>query len=634
MCGIAGIISQKRLTEEQSSRIQKSIYIRGRDAQGHIERNTQNVTINLFHSRLAILDLDPRSDQPMSYKHIDVVFNGEIYNYQDLKLELLQYGYSFSTTGDTEVLIKAYHYWGEEVLQKLEGMFAFALLDLQDNTLMLARDRAGVKPLYYSINDQVSFSSNMSTIVQSELNSCKINVQHLTEYLNRGYVQAPNTLVDGVHKLLPGTYVKINLESFKQKTSRYWDIKEVCSRSNVSTDLNLKVDELRDKLTESLKRRLVTDCDIGVFLSSGYDSTTLLSILRTEIGSDINAFTLGFKNSEVSEVEIAAEIANYLGANHKKLYADLENAKEIFEKFTEIWDEPIADISCIPTALLCKETVKQVKVVLSADGADEVFAGYAKYYKIIRVLKLRDAIFRLSVPKKIRKIILKLIVRIKNNKLRLLLFLLFLEDNDLHEIFFELDHVFTIKEISDVMESCPDTVKSHINYSQFNDFYSDLTHLQVLTKFDFCCNQQENILPKIDKASMFYGIEIREPMLDTKIVELGFQSVDEHKLSAHGNAKLLIKMLNKKYLPQSLMNRPKKGFIPPLQHWFNLWFNQPLKQLLNDRELQKILNNCNIKTQKLEEILYSSDDFHHAKKKWSILILLQWLSHNKDYICR
>ena len=634
MCGIAGIISHERLTKSRTFNMEKSIFNRGRDAQGCVIREASNKIISFFHSRLAILDLDSRSDQPMSFEHIDLIYNGEIYNFQNLKCELQKFGYSFSTKSDTEVLLKAYHYWGENVIHKLEGMFAFALLDLKNNIVLLARDRAGVKPLYYSLSKEIMFSSNMSTIMTSADKSFKINYTHLTEYLNRGYVQAPNTLVDGVFKLLPGTYMKIDLEDFSQKIIQYWDIRKKLSRSHLYEDLDFKVSELQKNIIDSLKKRLVSDCDIGVFLSGGYDSSTLLSILKKEISSDITAYTLGFSDSEISEDKLAAKIAKKLNSQHKILHADLGSAKDIFDKYADIWDEPIGDVSCIPTALLCKETAKEVKVALSADGADEVFAGYSKYYKIIRILNLRDRIFKKLFPTFIRKRIAKKIFNIDNNKLRLLLLILFLDDEDLHEIFLEFDHVFSIKEISNITGQNFEEVKKNINYSRFNDFYSELTHLQVLTRFDFCSNQQENILPKIDKASMFYGIEIREPMLDTDVVTFGLKCDDNLKLSSKGDSKYIIKLINHQYLPETLMRMPKKGFTPPIQHWFDLWFYQALYHFLNDSALQNILHNCNINLKHLEKILSGPNTFQNAKKKWSILVLLKWLSHNKEYICR
>jgi len=635
MCGIAGYIGPQKLHKEEIEQISNSIEMRGKDAQGELYRSSDNYNAYLFHSRLSIMDINSRSNQPMSYKSLDMVFNGEIYNFNELKDELKKKGYSFSTSGDSEVLLKAFHFWGEAVIDKLEGMFAFAILDNIKNELYLVRDRAGVKPLFYSLNGSLTFSSNMSTLLKFRKQKWQLNPVKVLEYLNRGYVRAPSTLISGINKLLPGSFAKICLKSNAIVESRYWKLDDHLASNKVKDNLKESVSRLKKHLIKSTEQRLVADCDIGVFLSSGYDSSTLAAIMHKELGSDINAFTLGFKDFKDSENRTASDISRHIGVSHQNLYANIENAKDILKLHPLIWDEPISDVSCIPTAILCKETAKHVKVALSADGVDESFAGYTKYYKILRAFKIRDFLsrfFPIIHSSSIGKYLGNKLSSVKNNKLRLLLTILFSDKSTLDRIFYEFDHVFSLGELANITLKQPDQIRSIVDFSDFNRFYDDLTHLQVITRFDFLCNQQENILPKIDKASMHFGLEVREPMLSKDMVEFGAFCSDYLKISPSGESKYIIKELNREYLPRKLMNKPKKGFTPPLEKWFDQWFDKPLNELINKKHIITKLHKCQIDIDLLKTTILNQNGFQNAKKKWTILVLIQWLDHNKESI--
>lgn len=635
MCGIAGYVSPARLHDQKIEQIAKSIATRGRDSQGDLYRHSDSYIVHLFHSRLAIIDIHSRSNQPMSYQHLDMVFNGEIYNFNELKNELKQNGYSFSTNGDSEVLLKAFHCWGEAIIDRLEGMFAFAIVDNKNNKLFLVRDRAGVKPLFYFLNDSLMFSSNMSTLLQFPEKKWKLDGSKVLEYLNRGYVRAPNTLITGIKKLMPGSFLKICLETRSFEQVRYWELDDHWGSNEVTDSQEVAVVKLKNTLIRSVKRRLIADCDIGVLLSSGYDSSTLAAVIRKEIGSDISAFTLGFEGFKNSENKMASEIASHIGIQHKNLYTNIDDAKDTLKLHPNIWDEPIGDVSCIPTAILCKEIAKHVKVALSADGVDESFAGYEKYQKILKVFKIRDLLWRYFgrvLTSKIMKNLGSNLIRVRNNKLRLILIILFSDENSLANVFYEVDHIYSMGELKDITTKQHGEIRNAINLTEFNRFYTGLSHLQALTRFDFLCNQQENILPKVDKASMYFGLEVREPLLSKDIIEFGAQCADEMKISQQGQSKFIIRELNCEYLPVQLMNKPKKGFTPPLEEWFNEEFDQTLDGFLNRRHIIRYLSDSDIEVNKLKAAMFNQKGFQNAKKKWAVLVLVQWLDHNQAYI--
>jgi asparagine synthase (glutamine-hydrolysing) len=343
--------------------------------------------VALGHRRLSILDLSSLGHQPMDFENLVITYNGEVYNFKEIRKELEKEGYKFISNSDTEVILKAFHRWGFSAVHKFRGMFASALWDKKDKRLILCRDRIGVKPLYYYYkNGLFMFASELKAFHKHPKFEKRLNLTGLSLYLKYGYIPAPYSIFENVYKLKPGHFLvldqKGNIEEFP-----YWKVEDYFLKGKEEKDKWLKrseeelAQELEEILTESFKLRLVSDVPVGMFLSGGIDSSTVCALLSKE-GIKLKTFTIGFYEKEYSEAGYAKKVAEYLGTEHTELYFTPKEAFEIIPKLPEIYDEPFGDSSAIPTYLVSRLARSQVKVSLSADGGDEQFCGYTRYWVI------------------------------------------------------------------------------------------------------------------------------------------------------------------------------------------------------------------------------------------------------------
>ncbi|MCX6790711.1 MAG: asparagine synthase (glutamine-hydrolyzing), partial [Candidatus Gribaldobacteria bacterium] len=347
----------------------------------------------LASCRLAILDLSPLGHQPMfsDDRKISLVFNGEIYNFEEVKRELEGLGFNFKSHSDTEVIIKAYQKWGIACLEKFRGMFAFALFDQNLEKLFIVRDRVGVKPLYYFWDKNLlMFASETRAFHQHPLFKKEVNPDGVAAFFQFGYIPYPLSIWQNVQKLEPGCYLTFSIQE-GLKIQRYWDLQDyylkgLSDSSPISREQALI--QLEEVLTDSFKLRLVSDVPVGIFLSGGIDSSIVTALLQKEMKNPLRTFTIGFGDQEYDEARYAKEIAKYLGTNHTEMDCTQKEALEIVPSLPEIYDEPFGDSSAVPTFLISKLAHSQVKVVLSGDGGDEFFAGYDKYWnaKILQAL--------------------------------------------------------------------------------------------------------------------------------------------------------------------------------------------------------------------------------------------------------
>ncbi len=383
MCRIAGFWDQRSGRgydlAEVVDRMKDTLTYGGPDDQGsYVDREHG---LALGHRRLSILDLSPSGHQPMRDPRQDVwtVYNGEIYNFREVRAELESLSHKFTSSSDTEVLLQAYGRWGMEMLGRFRGMFAFALWDRPRKKLILARDRAGVKPLYWSFRDGVLvFASELKAFHQFPGFRKELDPEALWFFLQLGYIPGPRSIFRGVQRLEPGTWLELD-QGGQIRTHRYWQVQEHYGRRTAVADEQEAEERLEELLVESFRLRLVSDVPVGVFLSGGVDSSAVTALLQRHADRPLKTFTIGFARKDYDESAQAKKVALHLGTDHTELVCSLEDAFEVLERFEEIYDEPFGDSSGIPTYLVSRLARREVKVALSADAGDELFAGYTKY---------------------------------------------------------------------------------------------------------------------------------------------------------------------------------------------------------------------------------------------------------------
>ena len=586
------------------------------------------------HRRLSILDLSPLGHQPMEFENLVITYNGEIYNFREIRKELEKKGYKFFSNSDTEVILKAFHRWGFSAVHKFRGMFAFAIWNKKDKKLILGRDRIGVKPLYYYYKDGLfMFASELKAFHKHPKFEKKINITGLWLYLKYGYIPAPYSIFENVFKLRPGYFLVLdkngNIEEFP-----CWRVEEYFLKGKENRERWLKrseeelAEELEEILTESFKFRLVSDVPVGMFLSGGIDSSTVCALLSRE-GIKLKTFTIGFYEKEYNEAEYAKKIAQYLGTDHTELYCTPKEAFEIIPKLPEIYDEPFGDSSAIPTYLVSRLARSQVKVSLSADGGDEQFCGYTRYWiisnrtsklskipfsnlfsNILELIQPNFAlkiynIFRPFLPEytNFRNKYLKLINALKGKGV--------MEQYDLTLTYFLEDNLKLLGiELSE---------KKRLKDWLLADGLDPFSSMMLL---DLKTYLPDDILVKVDRATMSVALEGRDPFLDHKIVEWTSQLPVEFKYK-NGVSKYLLRKVLYKYIPKNLVERPKQGFGVPIHEWFKGELKGLYKEYLNVERIKKegLFNHLEVK--KLLDDYLSHGGVNHIKL-WLLFVFEIW----------
>ena len=587
--------------------------------------------LGLAHRRLAIIDLSEAGKQPMTFGNWTISFNGEIYNYQEIKSELINYGYNFMTDTDTEVIVMAYDKWGIDSINKFRGMFAFSLFNHTTEKLILCRDRLGVKPLHWYLKDSLLlFSSEIKAFFSHPEFDKEINLSSIPHFLKKGYIEANTSIFKFVNKVEPGSIIEFDMH-LNHKIIKYWDLIEIYKNSNLKSDsTRTNLNELESILIESFKYRMVSDVPVGIFLSGGIDSALIASILQKNSDIPIKTYTIGFSEKKYDESEVAIEVAKILGTQHKTFHCTEDDFRDYIDQLPFIFDEPFGDSSAIPTCLVCKLAHNEVKVVLSGDGGDELFGGYSRYQFT------RLSIIILRIPLFIRKIIFHLSLRFSGN---------FIE---------KVANIFKIKsygQISNKYSKLQNTLLS----SSLNDFYERASsyipqnELEIMTNFqpinlisnniekkdtnrlftqlgvyDMLTYLPGDILTKVDRASMFVGLEAREPFLDQKIIEFSLKLSDKMKYNIKENGKYILKLLLKKYLPNEIINRPKQGFSVPIDKWMRNLLKNELTELKNNKEFFKRFNlNMNFCNNKIE-LFFKKNDKVNPHQIWFLYVLYTW----------
>lgn len=580
MCGICGIYNLNGRSIDQSllKKMNNTLVHRGPDDEGyHVEAN-----IGLGHRRLSIIDLNT-GHQPIynEDKTKVIVFNGEVYNFLELKHLLESKGHQFQTKTDTEAILHAYEEWGHECVKRLRGMFSFAIWDEKERMLFLARDRLGIKPLYYYCDEhRIIFASELKAILEDRTVSKDLDLEALSDYLSFGYVPCPKTIFKSIRKLPPG-HVLIQ-SAAGTEIKQYWDLE---FQPNVHTSTDEFCDQIMETLEESIRLRLISDVPLGAFLSGGIDSSVVVAIMSRLIRKPVVTNSIGFTKREYNELDYAQATSKLFGTDHHE-YVVAPDAVEVVNKLSWYYDEPFADSSSIPTYYVSKMTRKNVTVALSGDGGDENFAGYRRYY----FDRLENSM-RALLPASFRQHFIGSLARIYPKAdwlpqtFRAKTLLTNIAHDSVYGYFNSMSYFLPEMKGRALSPEVKRNLRGYNSIDVFRRHYENADTGDALSRtqyVDFKTYLVDDILTKVDRASMANSLEVRVPILDHKFVELVAQIPSYLKLNGK-TSKYIFKKAVGRLLPDEILNRKKMGFGIPVGEWLK----KELKPLVHDTILSK-----------------------------------------------
>lgn len=623
MCGIVGIIQKKQAVEESVLRnMTQSLAHRGPDHQGMSMSVNDELGLGLGHRRLAVIDTSTVGNQPMKWNDLELVFNGEIYNYISIRNELIEFGHHFETRTDTEVILHAYRQWGLDFINKLDGMFALCLHDYKLKESFLFRDRLGVKPLYcYSNSKCFLFASELKAFHHHPWFVKQLDLNAVRSFFQYGNVPGSQSIFLDVFKLNPGSYLKFSWSTFEHSQTVYWDPAPHYEKPKLSLSYQEAKVETLSMLKQSILARTISDVPLGVFLSSGYDSSMVAAILANEVGST-RTYTVSIPSIGFNEAPAAQKIADYLGTNHTEVNCDIQQVLEVIPKLAEMYDEPFADSSAIPTYLVSVEARKDITVALSADGGDELFGGYNRhryFQKYAPILKASPAILRKSMAFGLNAVA-KYPSFVSNQKTaqRLDKFSEMLKDWRVESFMESMTQAVTNQDISKYFLHAESTPIESLKH-KLKAPYSDLTYMLWHDLTHYLPN---DILHKVDRATMAAGLEGREPLLDHHLIEFVAQLPDEYKCTGK-STKIILKDLVHDHIPKDLMSSKKMGFSIPINDWMRSHLKEEIKGLASDEFLrnQAIFNADAI--QKMLDLFFKGSNAQ-ALQTWYFYVFQTW----------
>ena len=646
MCGITGFISNNSGDLNiVCERMVQSLNHRGPDDHGVWSDRKNGIVLG--HARLSIIDLSPEGHQPMSSNsgRYVIAFNGEIYNFQSLRKELVQVGISFRGHSDTEVLLAAIECWGfERGLEKCVGMFAIALWDKKERSLSLARDRVGEKPLYYGlVKGAFVFGSELKALKKHDSWVGDIDRNSLSLYLRHNYIPAPYSIYKGIKKIKPGTFVTVYTEKneYKFHETVYWSSHEMVEKGILNPLLNPEA-EIRDGLESvirtSIREKMISDVPLGAFLSGGYDSSLVVALMQQESSRSVKTFSIGFHEDGYNEAQHAKKVAAHIGTDHTELYITPEQAMDVIPKIPQFYDEPFSDSSQIPTYLVSAMTKEHVTVALSGDAGDEIFGGYNRYLMTQALWNKLD-----RIPGGIRSVAANIVTVLspatweriistcypllpkkfhyKNpgDKMHKLAGLLSLQSPEAlyHSLVSHwsepADIVIGGKEYETILTS-PEM------WPNTNNIIENMMYLDTVTYLP------DDILVKVDRASMAVSLETRIPFLDHRVMEYAWRIPFDLKINS-GNGKHILRQILYKYVPQDLVDRPKMGFGVPIDDWLRHSLRDWAEDLLSEERLKHegVFNAGPIR-KKWDEHLSGKRNWQYYL--WDILMFQAWNASN------
>lgn len=628
MCGISGFIDWEKKTQlPLLKEMNSTLYHRGPDSGEEELYDFNDFNVGFGHKRLAIIDVTENGKQPMHYKRFSITYNGEVYNFNEIKTKLQKLGHSFVGHSDTEVILHAYEEWGESCLEHFIGMFAFVILNKEKKTLFAARDRAGVKPFFYYLkHDLFLFASELKPFHKHPAFDKKINLQAVASFMQYGNVPSNQCIFEHTHKLLPGYFLTLDLVSKKIETKQYWNVYDAYNKEKIVLPFEEAKHETEKIIQSACDYRMVSDVPVGVFLSGGYDSACVTALLQKERTEKLKTFTIGVPDIGLNEAPYAKDVAKHLGTDHTEIYCTEKEAIDLIPDLPFYYDEPFADSSALPTTLVCKLARKDVTVALSADAGDEIFAGYNRYDYLMRYGKKMQ-----QIPSLVRKATAKLMDFVPSNSLPILRdkynfhnryekLKNILKDPSSERIMLSLSEQFTDSQLKGLLNF--DTIKSTTAYTSKElkeDFFSPLSYMMAI---DYQTYLVDDILQKVDRAAMTVSLEGREPFLDHRVIEWAATLPNNYKYK-DGDKKHIIKEIVHQYIPKEMMNRPKMGFAIPIASWLTNDLKDYLESFVNQQKVEEQgIFNWNyvnkIKT-----------DFYNGKKEydvkiWYLLMFQTW----------
>jgi asparagine synthase (glutamine-hydrolysing) len=628
MCGIAGYFDHRSRTPDGTAQLMaETLYHRGPDGGSSKEFQIGKVKIGLGHRRLSIIDLTDFGKQPMSWKHYWITFTGEIYNYKEIKAELEKQGHTFEGNSDTEVILHAFAEWGTSCLDRFRGMFAMVILDAEKHCIFAARDRAGVKPLFlYQKDGLFLYGSELKSFHVHPNFEKELDPSAVAAFMQFGNVPTPYCIFKHCRKLRPGHYLTYDLVSQETKETQYWNVYDAYNHPKLNLSEKELIDKTENVLTEAFNYRMVADVPVGVFLSGGYDSVSVTSLLQKDRTEKLKTFTISVPDIGLNEAPFAKNIAELLGTDHTEIACTQKEVMELIERLPFHYDEPFGDSSAIPTTLVSLMARKHVTVALSADGGDEIFAGYNRYDYLMRHGK-RIA----SMPSVVRKMMAGSMDLIPADKIPVLKNKYnfhnryeklkgILRNPSPEKIMRSLSTQYANEQLDELIQLPFHALETAYESKELKaPFYSPLAYMMAI---DYTTYMLDDILQKVDRATMTASLEGREPFMDQHIIEWAAQIPDEFKYR-NGVKKYLLREIVHRYVPKEVMDRPKMGFAIPIADWLRTELRPMLEEYLSEERIQRegILSPAYVRQLK--------SDFLNGKKEfdlkiWYLLMFEMW----------
>jgi asparagine synthase (glutamine-hydrolysing) len=638
MCGIAGFVSRNAMGQDRALRVIQAmtdpLAHRGPDGDGMWVADCGLAAFG--HRRLAIIDLSPAGRQPMlsADGRWVITYNGEIYNFGDLRAELETLGVRFRGHSDTEVILEGVARWGvEATVRRLNGIFAIGLWDIQEETLWLLRDHFGIKPLYWMQEEGgFAFGSELKALRAYPNWRPQIDVDALGSYFQFNYIPAPHSIYRNVRKLWPGGILMLRRNQAPQ-VSRYWDAYDVAGRPPAALSDQEALDGLDTLLRDSVRGQMISDVPLGGLLSGGIDSSMVVALMQAQSSRPVKTFSIGFHAQGFDEAPFASAVARHLGTEHHELYVDEGQALEAIPRLAQFYDEPFADSSQVPTYLVSRMARQHVTVALSGDGGDELFTGYTRYWRHDNVWRktralprplraMAGAAIRAFDPAHLTQVMKLLPRRMKTNggAATLLRLAAALPRDDPRHF-----HRSMLSFFEPGSRMVPAARRLDTGFDR--ELPPGLDYRQTMQLIDSCTQMIDDILVKVDRASMAVALEARVPLLDHRIYEYAWSLPARMKLR-DGQSKWALRQVLERYVPRSLIDRPKAGFVIPVASWLRGELRDWCESLLDPRRLREDghLNVALVRRMWREHL---SGAFDHSDSLWAVLQFQSWLAQNE-----